>query len=108
LGIDLINFPLNWANSDLGNDDRARILDDLNRRDTKSLVIVRYSEGHNPEQEWVYNQADLDTAKVIWARDMEQGDQPLLDYFRDRQIYLIEPDLDRSHLTLLRPALTAR
>ncbi len=105
LGIDLINIPLNWANSDLGNYDRARLLDDLRHRDGKSLVIVRYSRQHNPEDEWVFNSADLDTAKVIWARDMEQGDQPLLDYFRDRQIYLLEPDEDRTALKLLRPAL---
>jgi hypothetical protein len=105
LGIDLINIPLNWANSDLGNFDRGRMLNDLRHRDTKSLVIVRYRNGHNPEDEWVYNAADIDTAKVIWARDMEGGNQPLLDYFRDRQIYLVEPDRDRKHLINLRPPL---
>ena len=33
------------------------------------------------------------------------GNQPLFDYFRDRQIYLLEPDEDRTALKLLRPAL---
>jgi hypothetical protein len=107
-GIDLINFPLNWANYDLGNDDRARMLAYLSHRDGKSLVIVRYSQRHNPEDEWVFNPADIDRAKVIWARDMVEGDQPLLDYFTDRQIYLVEPDGDRSRMAVLRRALTAR
>ena len=101
----MINFPLNWASSNLGNYDRAQTLADLRHRAGKSLVIVRYIDGHNPEDEWVYNDADIDAAKVIWARDMEAGNQRLLDYFRDRQVYLVEPDLDRTHLVSLRPAL---
>ncbi len=105
LGIGLNNFPLNWAYSNLGNYDRAQMLADLRHRDGKSLVIVRYIDGHNPEDEWVYNDAGIDAAKVIWAHDMEEGNQRLLDYFRDRQVYLVEPDLDRTHLVSLRPAL---
>jgi hypothetical protein len=54
------------------------LLDYLIHQDTKSLVIVRYSDQHNPEHEWVYNQADIAKAKVTWARDMEHGDQPSL------------------------------
>jgi hypothetical protein len=67
LGIDLIDFPLNWANSDLGNYDRAQTLADLRHRDGQSLAIVRYSDGHNPEDEWIYNDAGIDAAQVIWA-----------------------------------------
>jgi hypothetical protein len=65
-------------------------------------VIVRYINGHNPEDEWLYNDPDIDKAKVIWAHDMEEGNQKLLDYFHD----LVEPDLDRTQLVSLRPALT--
>jgi hypothetical protein len=45
----------------------------------------RYSGQHDPEDEWGFNPSDIEAAKVIWARDMEQGDQPRLDYFHDRQ-----------------------
>ncbi len=37
---------------------------------SKQLVIVSYSPDHHPADEWVYNESDIENAKVIWARDM--------------------------------------
>jgi len=57
------------------------------------LVIVRYTLNQNPHMEWVYNGADLEHAKVIWAREIPGVDiRPLLDYYRDRNVWLLEPD----------------
>jgi hypothetical protein len=98
LGIELTNSPPNWANYQLGNYDRARVDAVLARSEGKFLVVVRYSAHHNPEDEWVFNGADIDHAKIVWAREREQGNEPLVDYFHDRHIYLIEPDRDRTRL----------
>src|SRR5207302_728474 len=34
------------------------------------LVIVKYGKHHNIRHEWVYNEANIDRSRVVWARDM--------------------------------------
>jgi len=64
------------------------------RKGSRHLVIVRYTPDHNPHQEWVYNSADIDGSSVVWARDMgEAANADLIHYYRDRKIWLLEPDM---------------
>ena len=55
---------------------------------------MRYRPDHNLiDHEWVYNGADIDNSKVVWARDMgKEKNRELLEYFKDRQAWLVEPD----------------
>ena len=72
---------------------RAKLLTQLERMDGDHLVIVRYMPGHVFYQEWVYNEADIDGAKVVWARELSpDSNRQLLAYFHDRQVWLVEPD----------------
>jgi hypothetical protein len=72
---------------------RTRIEAQLDSSPGNHLVIVRYSPLHGPLYEWVYNKADIDHAKVVWAREIPGLSlQPLLDYFGGRQIWLVEAD----------------
>jgi hypothetical protein len=76
-----------------GNLERASILRTLESFPGHQLVLVRYGNDHVPESEWVYNAADIDASKVAWARDMdEQSNQELLQYFKNRRVWLVEPD----------------
>ena len=74
-------------------DARAYIQEWLSRRPGKQLVIVHYSSKHSPDQEWVYNGADIDHSKVVWAREMdEKSDAQLIAYFKDREVWLLNAD----------------
>jgi hypothetical protein len=79
---------------------RQQLLDGFNTVPGKHLVIVRYSESHIPFEEWVENRADIDAAKVVWARNVPvRSDADLLDYFRDRTVWVLEPDGENPKLT---------
>jgi hypothetical protein len=61
------------------------------------LVLVRYSKDHNSGEEYVYNDADIDHSKTVWAREIPGVDlAPLLQYFRNRDVWVYEPDEDDS------------
>jgi hypothetical protein len=76
--------------------ERARILRELADRGGRHLVIVRYGAQHSPLLEWVYNEADIDAAKVVWARQMAPAeDKKLIEYFKDRKVWLLD-DFDDS------------
>jgi hypothetical protein len=73
--------------------DKAALQDRLEHLPGGQLVIVRYSPNHNVHEEWVYNDADIDAAKVVWARDMGNNQNEMLrQYFRDRRVWVVEPD----------------
>jgi hypothetical protein len=83
--------PMDYPKAGVAN--RARIAKELERMPGKRLVIVRYSPNHNAGAEWVYNRADIDDSKVVWARDIPGVDiAPLLAYYRDRRAWIVEPD----------------
>ena len=76
-----------------GNLNRARVLDDLKRKPGNHLVLVRYSPEHDVDDEFVYNRADIDNSKVVWAREMGSADDAeLLKYFHNRQAWTINAD----------------
>jgi hypothetical protein len=80
--------------------DRAAIQHRFEEARGEHLLIVRYSRNHNVHHEWVYNAADIDAAKVIWARDMgAAANRELIDYFRDRDVWLVEPDISPMRVT---------
>ncbi|SPE31689.1 conserved membrane hypothetical protein [Acidobacteriia bacterium SbA2] len=81
--------------------ERANLLARLEQCPGRQLVIVRYSPSHEISlHEWVYNEADIDRAKVIWARDMGAAQNAeLIDYFKERHAWLLEPDETPPRLT---------
>jgi hypothetical protein len=64
------------------------------------LVFVRYSAHHIYQNEWVWNAADIDASRVVYARDLGPAeDAKLIRYYPNRQVLLLEPDAYRPLLS---------
>lgn len=83
---------------------RHEIVQQLQAQEGGQLVLVRYSPDHNVHVEWVYNLSEIDQAKIVWARSMSEAENAeLLEYFRDRTAWLLEPDERPVRLTPYKP-----
>lgn len=72
--------------------ERARVAAELESHRGAQLAIVRYVNAHL-YPEWVYNAADIDKSKVVWAREMDpESNRKLLNYYKNRTAWLVEPD----------------
>jgi hypothetical protein len=76
-----------------GNLERAAVACQLRQLPDTQLALVRYGNHHDVDREWVWNDASIDTAKVVWARDMgDSENDELLRYFKDRHVWRINGD----------------
>jgi hypothetical protein len=87
------NWNLVWYGPQHFGTERAQIKAQLEELPGGQLAIVRYGPDHNPLNEWVYNGADIDGSKVVWAREMDAADNlELMHYYGHRKTWLVEPD----------------
>jgi len=87
------------------NERRIDVNQSLAKIPGRLLVLVRYWPNHIFQQEWVYNRADIDGSRIVWARDLgDTEDQNLLHYYPGRTILLLEPDARPPKLTPYKPA----
>jgi hypothetical protein len=92
-----LKIPPTWldspGNGSLQMTERSRILSSFQNSPVKELIIVRYSSDHDPTDEWVYNEANIESAKLVWARELDPSSNgQLVEHFKDRQIWLLQPD----------------
>jgi hypothetical protein len=87
-------WNFSWYGPDVFGKDRVDVQRQLEQLQGGQIAIVRYSSTHNPQDEWVYNAADIDDSKVIWAREMSPtNNQELFEYYKDRKVWLVQPDM---------------
>ncbi len=74
--------------------DRAHITAQLNRTPGRHLVLVHYKpENKQPRPDWVYNAANIDAQKIVWARDRGAVEnRKLLAYYHDRRVWMLYAD----------------
>lgn len=93
LHISIPRWPSMWYGTEPLGLPRAEVAAQLARYPGKQLAVVRYMPSHIPFDDWVYNAADIDRSRVVWAREMDSADDmKLLTYFHDRGVWLVEPD----------------
>jgi hypothetical protein len=92
-------LPQTWCSRGFDNSGRSQVMANLNSRPGKHLAIVRYDPDHDVKfykllfNEWVFNEADIDGAKVVWARDMGPAQNAeLIKYFSNRRAWLLDAD----------------
>jgi hypothetical protein len=89
--------PMWWTCT--GDPSRVYVQKQLEDLPGKHLLMVRYSEDHNIHDEWVYNGADIDGQRVVWARELTpEQNTKLFAYYQDRDVWLVEPDTDNTEI----------
>ncbi len=83
-----------WTSINHGNPERRlAVHKEISAIPGRLVVFVRYWPAHPFQDEWVYNGADIDAQRVVWARDLgDEENQRLLAYYGNRTAMLLEPD----------------
>jgi hypothetical protein len=87
---DPARYPWHWR--------RAQLVAELQKTPGNHLIIVHYPEGYSRVHEWVYNRADIDRAKVVWAQDMGPQNEELIHYFSNRQVWMLQASPEPASL----------
>jgi len=94
------HWAINWYGPGEFGTARAKVEAYLEGLPGKQLAIVRYSPGHSPLDEWVYNAPDINHSKVIWAQDMGTDQNfDLIRCYKNRTVWLVQPDSSSSEVT---------
>jgi hypothetical protein len=91
--LDVMRFDV-WDSINHQNPERRiEVAKEIAQMPGKLLVFVRYWPQHIFQDEWVYNGADIDGQRVVWARDLGDSENRQLEhYYGDRKYLLLEPD----------------
>jgi len=97
-----------WCSPAVFKTSRSEIREELMAKPGKHLVVVHYEKDHAPIDEWVFNDADIDNSRIVWARDMgSAANSELIRYFHDRRVWTVDPDQSPPRLSAYSTTPTA-
>jgi hypothetical protein len=86
-------MPLTWCSPHLFDEfSRAPVQSAIESKAGLHLALVRYQHDRMQPVDWVQNLADIDSQKVVWAHDMGPENAELIRYYKNRHVWLVEPD----------------
>lgn len=78
---------------------RKAIAEQVCEEPGRHVVFVEYSASHGWHHEWIYNEADIDDAKVVWARPLSSEHNRIFrEYFAGRTFWRLEADAQPPNL----------
>ena len=88
-----------WCCRVEGNLRKARITEELSRKPGDHLVFVKAKTDENNLFQWVYNLAEIDQQRIIWARDLgDQRNAQLVQYYAAhhlaKNIWMVNPNVE--------------
>jgi hypothetical protein len=88
---DLQPFDLNDSNYGYV---REKMIKALSTTQDRHLIFVHYGPEHPRAEEWIYNDADIPNAKIIWAHDMgPANNQELIHQYPGRELWKLDADV---------------
>jgi hypothetical protein len=91
-----------WCCKVQGNYRKAELSDQLNSQPGPHLVFVRAKTDPYNLFQWIYNAAEIDSASIVWARDLgTQANRKLADYYRTRKVWMVDPNVKPARLERL-------
>jgi hypothetical protein len=73
--------------------ERAKLVERLSRTPGDHLVLVSYGQKHDPTIEWVFNGANIDQSRIVFARSIgDNANRELLEYFPHRRVWRLHLD----------------
>jgi hypothetical protein len=83
-----------WCCKVTGNLSKSRIEEKLDGLPGKHLVFVKAKTDPYNLLQWIYNDADIDRAEIVWARDLgAERNARLIAYFGDRTVWVVDPNV---------------
>ncbi len=102
-----LNFQ-SWCCRVTGDLDKSRITAELERIPGQHLVFVQAKDDQAGLFQWVYNSADIDHQRIVWARDLgPQRNTALAAYFAGRRVWVLNPNVTPAALSPVEGAMVA-
>ena len=102
-----VNYQ-SWCCRVEGNLNKVRVSRDLLARPANHLVFVRSKTDVYNFLQWIYNDADIDASRIVWARDLgEERNSQLVEHYKgSREVWMLDPNVEPARIERYQPTPT--